>query len=604
MSTLTGRNHLFPLFRQFGYNERERGNLQYILFVALAPTGALISLAIAGYAFRHRYVPGAPALGLYMLAVSGFLIGNTLELMWPTEAGTLFWAKLDYLFIVTIPLAWLAFAFQYTGKTSWLAPRNFWPLMVIPVVTFILAQTNPRHHLLWSTYTFQPVGNMLTLHVAHGPWFWINMFYSYLLLFAGAALIIGVRAFSPSSYRQQSAWAIVGALSPLIFNIIYVFQLAPGLQRDYTPLAFSFAGIAFAVAIFRYRLLDLIPVARAMVVERMQDGVVVVDSEGRLVDFNPAARRMLGTGEAVTGSPVASVLPEYAGLAQIPPEGRVYRRIQGSDHVLEVRSSPLASEHRCPGGRLIMLRDITEQVNAEEALQQANRELQTRADELDAFGHTVAHDLRNPLAIIRGFAELLDDKFTALSDEERRSSVQNIIRVTRRMERIVEELMLLFGLSRTGAQMQPLDMVAIVAAVLDRMAMVLQDAGAEVVLPSGWPVALGHSSWVEEIWANYISNAVKYGGHPPRVELGATTEGDMVRFWVRDNGPGLTAEQQSRLFQPFERLGTQRATGHGLGLSIVRRIVEKMGGEVRVESSGIPGEGCTFSFTLPLAPVA
>ncbi|MCX7856083.1 MAG: hypothetical protein N2556_08990, partial [Anaerolineae bacterium] len=102
--------------------------MQHILFVALAPTGALISLAIAGYAFRHRHVPGAPALGLYMLAVSGFLIGNTLELMWPTEAGTLFWAQLDYLFIATVPLAWLAFAFQYTGRTSWLAPRSFWPL--------------------------------------------------------------------------------------------------------------------------------------------------------------------------------------------------------------------------------------------------------------------------------------------------------------------------------------------------------------------------------------------------------------------------------------------------------------------------------------------
>lgn len=88
------------------------------------------------------------------------------------------------------------------------------------------------------------------------------------------------------------------------------------------------------------------------------------------------------------------------------------------------------------------------------------------------------------------------------------------------------------------------------------------------------------------------------------MELGATMEGERVRFWIHDNGPGLTAEEQSRLFQPFERLGTQRATGHGLGLSIVRRIVEKMGGEVRVECSGIPGEGCIFSFTLPLAPAA
>lgn len=578
--------------------------MQYIIFVALAPTGALISLAIAGYAFRHRYVPGASTLGLYMLAVAGFLIGNTLELMWSTEAGTLFWAKLDYLFIVTVPLAWLAFAFQYTGKTSWLAPRNFWPLMVIPVVTFALAQTNPRHHLLWSTGTFQPVGDMLALRVSYGPWFWIHMVYSYLLLFAGALLILRNQAFASFSYRQQSIWVVIGALSPLVFNLIHVSRLFPGLEKDYTPLALAFAGIAFAVAIFRYRLLDLIPIARAMVVERMQDGVVVVDSVGRLVDLNPAACRMLGLSEDVTGRPVAVAIPEYPGADPIPPETRIHRPIQGDEHILEVRSSSLTNGHREAGGRLILLRDITERVRTEEAFQRANRELQARTEELDAFGHTVAHDLRNPLAIIRGFAELLDDETAILSEEERHASVQNIIRVVRRMERIVEELMLMFGLSRTGVQMQPLDMTAVIAVVLDRMALDLRDAGAEVVMPSAWPVALGHPAWVEEVWANYISNAVKYGGRPPRVELGATAEEERVRFWVRDNGPGLTAEQQSRLFQPFERLGTQRATGHGLGLSIVRRIVEKMGGEVGVESSGIPGEGCTFSFTLPLASVA
>ncbi len=113
--------------------------------------------------------------------------------------------------------------------------------------------------------------------------------------------------------------------------------------------------------------------------------------------------------------------------------------------------------------------------------------------------------------------------------------------------------------------MQPLNMAVIVTTVMDRMALVIQDAGAEVLVPPAWPVALGYPSWVEEVWANYISNAVKYGGHPPRVELGATAEGGQVRFWVRDNGSGLTAEEQGRLFQPFERLGTQRATGHGLG---------------------------------------
>jgi signal transduction histidine kinase len=116
-------------------------------------------------------------------------------------------------------------------------------------------------------------------------------------------------------------------------------------------------------------------------------------------------------------------------------------------------------------------------------------------------------------------------------------------------------------------------------------------------MPDAWPVAFGHGPWIEEVWANYLSNAMKYGGKPPRLELGAETIGDNVRFWVADNGPGLTPEQQARLFTPFTRLHQVRATGQGLGLSIVRRIMEKLGGRAWVESR--PGEGSTFYFTLP-----
>jgi two-component system sensor histidine kinase/response regulator len=105
------------------------------------------------------------------------------------------------------------------------------------------------------------------------------------------------------------------------------------------------------------------------------------------------------------------------------------------------------------------------------------------------------------------------------------------------------------------------------------------------------------------VWANYISNAIKYGGRPPHIELGATAQDDgMVRFWVRDNGAGLTPEEQTRLFIPFTRLDQVQVKGHGLGLSIVRRIVGKLGGQVGVESQ--VGQGSVFSFTLPGRPVS
>ena len=128
---------------------------------------------------------------------------------------------------------------------------------------------------------------------------------------------------------------------------------------------------------------------------------------------------------------------------------------------------------------------------------------------------------------------------------------------------------------------------------------------ADIQHPDSWPQALGYTSWIEEVWVNYVGNALKYGGDPeigvvPRVKLGADVLADQqqVRFWVMDNGSGLSAAEQAQLFTQFTRLHTDRAEGHGLGFSILQRIVEKLGGTVGAEST--LGKGSTFWFTLPV----
>jgi signal transduction histidine kinase len=239
--------------------------------------------------------------------------------------------------------------------------------------------------------------------------------------------------------------------------------------------------------------------------------------------------------------------------------------------------------------------------NLQKQLQATNGSLATRNAELDAFAHTVAHDLKNALSTIMGYAEMLEDDLEELPADTIRVSTNAISRMSRKMNSIIEELMLLAGVRNQAVVAQPLDMAAIVTEALQRLEYALRDPQVEVSVPPNWPVALGYGPWVEEVWVNYVSNAIKYGGasgQSPRVELGATPlAAGFVRFWVRDNGHGLSPDEQSRLFTLFERLDQARATGHGLGLSIVRRIVEKLGGQVAVSSE--IGVGSEFSFTLP-----
>ena len=236
-------------------------------------------------------------------------------------------------------------------------------------------------------------------------------------------------------------------------------------------------------------------------------------------------------------------------------------------------------------------------------LEQRAMELHARNEELDAFAHTVAHDLKNPVSLVITSADLLADEQFAMDEQERIQCASTISHAGRKMDNIIQELLLLSQLRTVDVEKLPLDMAGIVEEARRQLAQMSTEYQAEITLPAApvWPVTLGYGPWIEEVWVNYLSNAIKYGGKPPRVELGVETLPDgMVRFWVRDNGPGIPPEAQARLFTPFTRLDQVRARGHGLGLSIVRRIVEKLGGQAGVESA--VGQGSLFYFTLPAAP--
>ena len=221
------------------------------------------------------------------------------------------------------------------------------------------------------------------------------------------------------------------------------------------------------------------------------------------------------------------------------------------------------------------------------------------ARDLDSYAHAVAHDLKNPINVISGYTDLLESKIADSLDDDGRHFLAQTAKGCSKMVQIIDELLLLASVRKIGkVPQEPLDMSKVVDETCQRLSQLIEDARAEVVLPEQWPQAVGHAPWVEEVWANYISNAIKYGGAPPRVELGADTEHHgMIHFWVRDNGQGLAEDELGRLFQEFARVNAVKADGHGLGLSIVKRIVEKLGGEVRVASR--MGDGSTFGFTLP-----
>jgi len=338
-------------------------------------------------------------------------------------------------------------------------------------------------------------------------------------------------------------------------------------------------------------------------VEQSPVMVVITDTEGHIEYVNPKFTSLTGytAGEVLGKNPRLLKSGEQSRefyerlwttvLAGREWHGELHNRKKNGELYWELSSiSPV----RDRDGNITHLVAVKEDVTERKQLEEERERL---ISELDAFSHTVAHDLKNPLSAVLGFAELLTAKDMALSPKDKSESLAAIHQSARKMHSIIEELLLLAGVRKAEVERQPVDMAAAVSGALQRLSHMTAEYGPELVMPEHWPVALGHGPWIEEVWANYLSNAMKYGGRPPRLELGADEAGETSRFWVRDNGPGLTSEQQARLFMPFTRLHQARATGQGLGLSIVRRIMEKLGGEAWLESE--PGKGSRFGFTLP-----
>jgi two-component system, sensor histidine kinase and response regulator len=271
------------------------------------------------------------------------------------------------------------------------------------------------------------------------------------------------------------------------------------------------------------------------------------------------------------------------------------------------------TSHKVEGFRLGAVDYVTKPIQREELVARIRNHLQLHrlqrellsqsADlaaknaDLEAYAHTIAHSLKTPLATANRFLEILHKYKSAELSEETRRLVQQAFEAMAMTGEAVDALLLLSTVAQQSVSMQPIDMQAVVSNVQSQLADLVASTHAVIELPPGWPSALGYAPWVGEVWLNLLSNALKYGGVPPRIALGATQEGTQVRFWVCDNGKPLSEEERARVFTPFTRLQSERAAGHGLGLATVQRIVSKLGG--RVGAGVAPGGGNEFFFSLP-----
>jgi PAS domain S-box-containing protein len=526
------------------------------------------------------------------------------------------WTRLRYTWIMITPVTWLLFAAHLAGRGRWFSRRNILLLCTIPAISSLLMWTNAWHGLMWASFQMAYVGPLTVFEAHYGPWFWVACGNGYLTLFIGSVLLLRTFIRLPQVYRGQLGVLLPAVTAPWIGHVLAVTDIT---RVDFSPFILALSAGGFFWGMLRHRLLDVIPVARDTVIESLGDGVLVLDAQNRIVDFNPAARRIFeGKAPKLIGQPADHMLPALDG--RMPDKAEITLLIGDEERFFELRSSPLYSPSRRLHGHVVILHNITERRQAEqkikaqnEALIRANYELDIARQQAEQatrlknqFLATMSHELRTPLNAIIGYTEIqLAGMTGALNDEQ----LGYQARVLANAEQLLQLINEVLDLSKIEAGRMDLiqkpfevkpwldEIVAQVRGLADQKALRF-----EARLVQDMPGTItGDCARLKQITINLLSNAIKFTDEGfVRLEIRKQGQ-DAWQLEVSDSGIGIPSHLQETIFQEFRQVDASSRRAHGgtgLGLAIVRRLTLMMGGSVRLRSQ--LGEGSTFTVTVPL----
>jgi diguanylate cyclase (GGDEF)-like protein/PAS domain S-box-containing protein len=357
------------------------------LTLLLSSTGFLLLTAVV--IRRRQPFPGRSLFALLSVAIALWTFTSAAILASGMPALRIGFAKIQYIGIESVAPLWLMFVLRYTGQPR--MSRNWrWLLWLIPVMTMGLAATNELHALVWSDIREVADADGTRLIFSHGGWFWLSAVYNYSVLGAGMVVLARALTLHRAVHRYQSLALMVAAAVPWLANLLYLVRLLPG-GLDPTPLAFSFSSLVCAWALIHLQLLDLMPVARERLFERMSEGVIVIDRHGRVIDLNPASYQLLG-GQPLhmIGLPIESILPGFSLASEMEGEPQVIgMRAEAGFAELEARAIALQSAGSYGEGRLLILRDVT-----------AQRQVERELTQLRSFNERIIQQMAEGVALI------------------------------------------------------------------------------------------------------------------------------------------------------------------------------------------------------------
>jgi PAS domain S-box-containing protein len=586
-------------------------SFQYTPYTYPLALTAILSALLAFYLWDHRKSSGAKPAAVLLLALFVWSAGYCLEFMGVELPTKLFWAKIQYFGVTVLPVALLVFALEFSGRKTWLTIPRLVALLVVPAITLLLALSNDAHRLVWSAWDLQSIGNTVVLHLEQSVVFWVNVIYTYILLAISTVLIVRALLRNPDMYRGQAGSLLVGIAAPWLGYAISNLGLF-SLPINLAPFAFTITGLVIAWSVYKVQLQNIAPIAFETVIDSMNDSVFILDMGNNILNVNPAGQRMLGrSASQVIGCNAREVFKDQSDLIDLYQHAMNIREeiavgVDSQKQYFELSISPLTDSQDNILGRAIVLHDISDRKQAENAMLIARDQALESSRAKSHFLARVGHELRTPLGVIRGYADLLKEPaYGALSEQQARA-VKEIIDSTQRVSDMVSELLDEARLAAGAVQLdiKPFTPALILKDVQEKLSVLAQQKGLALTTnidPELPTQMLGDPTRINQMVTNLASNSIKF-----------TKEGEVsIQFYQRskkqwamevsDTGPGIAKKALKDIFEPFRQADgsiARKYGGTGLGLSIVKHLTTMMDGKIKVKSK--VGVGSTFTIILPI----
>lgn len=552
----------------------------------------------------RRYEIVVRWFGFMMLGIAIWALSYGLELSSTSLEQMLFWIDVEYLGIAFIPAFWLLFLLKFTGKDKWLHPKYFYAFMLLPLITLLMVWTNKYHHLHYKSVSVDNSGPFPLLSLETGPWYIVHTIYFYILLLWGVVLLVQKYRKSDQVFRRQNLTILIAVFIPWVANILYLFGYRPLGHIDSTPFAFIITVLFLSIGLVRFRLLDIIPIAREKVIEAMNEGLIVTDNQDRIVDLNQEIRKILSIEEKkIIGKRLELILPEQPELYELIKArkgGQLQFKLVNSELFLEANLTPLFENHQAYSGLIILIRDITERVEIENKVRLQSDELLAMNKLKDRLFSIISHDLRGPLINLNDIIKMLNEGM--ITEEEFKSFVPQLSKNIGYTTGLLENLLFWSKSQLQGEVVKPVyfNLKEVSVNILHLFENTIHEK--EILIENNIQLTCkvyADKDMIQLVVRNLISNAVKFSKRGGSIKLTTRTEGNYTILCVTDTGVGISEADQKKLFEQetFTTRGTDNEQGTGLGLLLCKDFIEKNGGSIWVESE--IGKGSKFCVRIP-----